>query len=164
MADIGYEIYREGDDTILAVDTRRVSKVRGIVLIAITCLIGLYFLRIALTSANDRVLGAAIFVASIVFAAVTLRAIRTIMIRNIIFTTDALVVDSDGGRRSFELPLVEGFSSSRHALKMRYGSRSVTLLRRLLHADRVHAGVCQVLREYEQRREGNFPLRVAKQA
>jgi hypothetical protein len=102
--------------------------------------------------------------ASIVCAAVTLRAVRTIVIRNIIFTTDALVIDSDGGRRSFELPLVEGFSSSRHALKMRYGSKSVTLLRRLLHADRVNTGVNQVLQEYEQRRDGNFPLRDARQA
>ena len=154
----------ETDDTILAVDTRRVSKERGLILIAVTCLIGLFFLGIALTSGNDRVLGTTIFLASVVCAAVALRAIRTIVVRNIIFATDALVIDTDDGRRSFELALVEGFISSRHALKMRYGSKSVTLLRRLLDADRVHARASQVLQEYEQRKEGTFPLRDTKQA
>jgi hypothetical protein len=157
MANFGYAIYREGDDTILAVDTRRVSKERGLILIAATCLIGLFFLGIALTSSHHRALGTTIFLASVVCAAVTLRASRTIMVRNIIFTPEALVVDSDGGRRSFELALVEGFISSRYALKMRHGSESVTLLRRLLDAHGVCARASQVLREYATK-GGQFPV------
>ena len=151
MTDFAYRIFRHGEDTILAVDTRSVSKGRGFVLAAFSGLIGLFFLVEALTSEHDSTLGLTIFVASAILAGATLYAIRRIVVRNIIFTADALLVDGDAGRRSFELAQIEGVLPSRHSLKMKYGPEAVTLLRRVPDADRVGARVNRVLQEYKQR-------------
>jgi hypothetical protein len=144
----GYRIVRRGGNVILAVDTRSVSKARGLLLAAFFGVLGVCFLLIAVTSRNDAVLGTAIFLVSEFCAAGTLYAIRRVVVRNIIFTPDALVVEGDDGRRSFELSQIARFFSSGQTLMMRYGSESIPLMRRLPSPIRVEAQVRRLLEEY----------------
>lgn len=148
MAEFGYRIMRQDGNAILSVDTRTVSKVRGGLLAAIFGVLGLCFLLVAVTSRNDAVLGTVIFLVSEFCAAATLFAIRRVVVRTIVFTPDALVVEGDYGRRSFDLRQIVRFFSSGQTLMMKYGSESVTVLRRLPSAARVEARVGRLLEEY----------------
>jgi len=148
VAEFGYRIHRRHGNTILAVDTRTVGKLGGGLLIALFGLVGVFFLLIAITSKNDAVLGTAIFLVSVTCALVTLFAIRRIVVRSIIFTPEALLVEGDQGRRSFDVSEIACFFSSRHSLKMTYGTASVTVLRRLPSAARIEAQVARLLDEY----------------
>ncbi len=103
MAQFGYRIVRRDGNAILAVDTRSVSKIRGMVLAAFFGVLGLCFLLIAVTSRSDALLSGVIFLVSEFCAVGTLYAIRRIVVRNIVFTPDTLLVEGDDGRRSFEL-------------------------------------------------------------
>jgi hypothetical protein len=148
VAEFGYRIVRRGGNAILAVDTRSVSKFRGMLLAAFFGVLGLCFLLIAITSKNDALLSGAIFLVSEFCAAGTLYAIRRVVARNIVFTPDALLVEGDDGRRSFELEQITRFFSSGQTLMMRYGSESVPVMRRLPSAARIEAQVGRLLEEY----------------
>ena len=148
MAEFGYRIDRRDGNAILAVDTRTVSKLRGGLLAGFFAVLGLCFLLIAVTSKNDAALGIAIFLASEFCAAVTLYAMKRVVVKSIVFTPDMLLVDGEHGRRSFDLALIERFSSSGQTLMMTYGSEAVTVLRRVPRAARVEARVGRLLREY----------------
>jgi hypothetical protein len=148
VAQFGYRIVRQDGNAILAVDTRSVSKVHGILLAGFFGVLGLCFLLIAITSKNDSLLGMVIFLVSEFCAGGTLYAIRRVVVRNIIFTPDALLVEGDDGRRSFELSQIARFFSSGQTLMMRYGSESVPLMRRLPSPIRVEAQVRRLLKEY----------------
>lgn len=152
MADFGYRIIREGGDAILAVDTRTVSKGRGSVMVAGFGVLGLCFLLIAVTSKNDAVLGTAIFLVGEFCAAGTLYAMTRVVVRNIVFTPDALLAYGDQGRRSFDLQQVERFFASRETLMMEYGGEAVAVMRRLPSAARVEAQVSRLLKEYRAQR------------
>lgn len=148
MAQFGYRIVRRDGNAILAVDTRSVSKVRGLLLAAFFGVLGLCFLLIAITSKNDSLLGGVIFVVSEFCAGGTLYAIRRVVVRNIVFTPDALLVEGDEGRRSFELEQIARFFSSGQTLMMKYGGESVPVMRRLPSAARIEAQVERLLEEY----------------
>ncbi len=75
----------------------------------------------------------------------TLYAIRRVVVRNIIFTPDALLVEGDDGRRSFDLNQIARFFSSGQTLMMKYGTESVPVMSRLPSADRVAARVNRLL-------------------
>lgn len=148
VAEFGYRIARRDGHIILAVDTRSVSKVRGCLLAGFFGLLGLGFLLIAVTSKNDSLLGGTIFVVSEACALATLYAIRRVVVRNIVFTPDALVVDGDYGRRSFDLQQIARVFASHQTLMMTYGGETVPLLRRLPNAARVEAQVGRLLKEH----------------
>ena len=148
MAQFGYRIVRQNGIAILAVDTRAVSKVRGMLLAAFFCVLGICFLLIAITSKNDSLLGGLIFLVSQFCAAGTLYAIRRTVVRNIVFTPDAMLVEGDDGRRSFELDQIANFFSSGQTLMMKYGSESVPVMRRLPSVSRIESQVGRLLKEY----------------
>lgn len=149
MAIYGYRIIRDGANAILAVDTRSVSKGRGLLLGALSAAAGVFFLLIAVTSHHDRVLGTVIFLISVLCLAGCLYGVRTVVVRTIVFTPDALLVEGDYGRRFFELAPIEGVFASHETLKMKYGSETVTILRRLPDADRVKSRIDGLLREFK---------------
>jgi hypothetical protein len=148
VAEFGYRIDRRDGHVILAVDTRTVSKLRGCLLAAFFGVLGLCFLLIALTSRSDALLGGTIFLVSEFCALGTLYAIRRVVVRKIVFTPDALVVDGDYGRRSFDLQLIARVFASHQTLMMTYGGETVPVLRRLPSAARVGAQVGRLLEEY----------------
>jgi hypothetical protein len=148
VGEFGYRIIRQGGNAVLAVDTRTVSKFRGGLLAAVFGLLGVCFLLIAATSKNDAVLGTVIFLVSEFCAAATLYAMRRVVVRNIVFTPDTLLVEGDHGRRSFDLKLIARFFSARQTLMMEYGTESVAVLRRLPSAARIEAQVGRLLAEY----------------
>lgn len=147
MAQFGYRIVRRNGHAILAVDTRSVSKARGVLLAAFFGVLGLCFLLIAITSKSDVLLSGLIFLVSEFCAAGTLYAIRRVVVRTIIFTPDALLVEGDDGRRSFDLNQIARFFSSGPTLMMKYGAESVPVMRRLPSAARIEAQVGR-LEEY----------------
>jgi hypothetical protein len=148
VAEFGYRIVRRDGHVVLAVDTRTVSKVRGGLLAAFFGVLGLCFLLIAMTSKSDTLLGGTIFLVSELCALGILYAIRRVVVRNIVFTPDALLVDGDYGRRSFDLKQIARFFASHQTLMMKYGSETVPVLRRLPSAARVEAQVGRLLKEY----------------
>lgn len=148
MAQFGYRIVRRDGNAILAVDTRSVSKFRGGLLAAFFGVLGLCFLLIAITSKSDSLLGGVIFLVSEFCALGTLYAIRRVVVRNIVFTPDALLVEDDEGRRSFDLNQIARFFSSGQTLMMKYGSESVPVMRRLPSAARIEAQAGRLLEEY----------------
>jgi hypothetical protein len=89
-----------------------------------------------------------IFLVSEFCAAGTLCAIRRVVVRNIVFTPDAMLVEGDEGRRSFDLDLIARFFSSGQTLMMKYGTESVPVMRRLPSAARIEAQVGRLLKEY----------------
>jgi hypothetical protein len=156
VAEFGYSVEREGDRTILAVDTRSVNKGFGLAMAGLSGLVGLGFLLAALrsTQQDERWLEIAIVLASAVCVAVTLMEIGRIVVRKVVFTADTLVVDADGVIQFFELSLVEGLEASGHTLKVRYGSQALTLLKRVPDIGRVEARVGRLLEEHKQRAPG----------
>jgi hypothetical protein len=148
VAQFGYRIVRRDGNAILAVDTRSVSKFRGGLLAAFFGVLGLCFLLIAITSKNDALLGGVIFLVSEFCALGTLYAIRRVVVRNIVFTPDALLVEGDEGRRSFDLNQIARFFSSGQTLMMKYGTESVPVMSRLPSAARIEAQVGRLLEEY----------------
>lgn len=148
MAQFGYRIVRQDGNAVLAVDTRSVSKVRGMLLAVFFGVLGLCFLLIAVTSKNDSLLGGVIFLVSEFCAAGTLYAIRRVVVRNIVFTPDVVLVEGDNGRRSFDLNQIARFFSSGETLMLQYGTEPVPVMRRLPTVARVEAQVGRLLDEY----------------
>jgi hypothetical protein len=159
VAQYGYRILRRDSHAILAVDTRTVSKVRGILLAGFFGVLGIGFLLIAMTSRNDALLGGVIFLVSEFCALGTLYAIRRVVVRNIVFTPDTLFVEGDDGRHSYDLTLIERFVATGQTLSMQYGSETVTVLRRLPRAARVAAQVSRLLEEFSPVVDAPEPVR-----
>lgn len=150
VAQFGYRIVRRDGNAILAVDTRAVSKVRGVLLASFFGVLGLCFLLIAITSRNDALLGGVIFLVSEFCAIGTLYATRRVVVRNIVFTPDAMVVQGDDGRHSFDLVHIARFFSTGQTLMMAYGSETVPVMRRLPSPARIEAQVRRLLEEYRR--------------
>lgn len=150
MAIYGYRIIRQGTDTVLAVDTRSVSKARGLLLLIVSSLFGLFFLGIAVTSKNDRLLALFIFLFAAICVVGSIYLIKKIVVRHIAFTPDTLYVDGESNeRRSFDMSLVEGFSTIRETLRVKYGSEQVALLRRVPNVAAVQTQAALLLEKYK---------------
>ena len=150
MAIYGYRIVREGTDTVLAVDTRSVSKARGLLLLITSSLFGLFFLGIAVTSHNDRVLATIIFLFSMICVVGSVYLIKKIVVRHIAFTPDTVYVDGAATEsHSFDLSQIEGFSSVRETLRMKYGSEQVNVLRRIPNVAAVQTQAALLLEKYK---------------
>src|SRR5476651_352849 len=96
VADYGYRVTREGGNTVLAFDTRSVSKIRGLLLIIFSGLFGVFFLMLAVTSRNDRILASAIFLFSLICIVGSIYLVKKREKRAVTFTPIALLVDGDG--------------------------------------------------------------------
>jgi hypothetical protein len=133
--DYGYRIIRQGGNTVLTFDTRSVSKIRGLLLIGFSGIFGVFFLMLAVTSKNDRILASAIFLFSLICIVGSVYLVRKRVRRSMTFTPVDLLIDGDGTGgldiRSYDLAHVESFSSYRETLTMKYGIESVRVLRRV---------------------------------
>jgi hypothetical protein len=160
VADYGYRIIREGGNTVLTFDTRSVSKIRGLLLIGFGGIFGAFFLLLAVTSRNDRILASAIFLFSLICIVGSVYLVRKRVRRSMTFTPADLLIDGDGAGgldvRSFELAYVESFSSYRETLTMKYGIESVRVLRRVLNVSEIKHQAGLLLAEYK-RHNANLP-------
>jgi hypothetical protein len=153
VAEYGYRIIREGSNTVLAFDTRSVSKLKGLMLIGFSGIFGFFFLLLAVTSRNDRVLASAIFLFSLICIVGSVYLVKKRVTRAMTFTPTDLLIDgdSDGGLdvRSYELPHIEGFSSYRETLTMKYGIESLKVLRRVPNVGEIQTQAGLLLTEYK---------------
>lgn len=155
MAIYGYRIIREGTDTVLAVDTRSVSKARGLLLLIASSLFGIFFLALAVTSRNDRVLATFIFLFSAICVVGSIYLIKKVVVRHLAFTPDTLYVDGEGTEsHSFDLTQIEGFSTVRETLRMKYGGEQVTVLRRIPNVAAVQTQAGLLLERYKLPKRG----------
>jgi len=146
----GYGLVREGANAVLAVNARSVSRLRGLLLIVFSAIAGIFFLLLAVTSRNDRMLATAIFLFSLICVVGSVYLVKKIVVRTITFTPTALLVDDEGGEgHSFDLAYIESFSFVRETLKMKYGAEHVTVLRRIPHVARIQPQLAALLEEYQ---------------
>jgi len=154
VADYGYRVMKEGGNTVLAFDTRSVSKLRGLLLIIASGIFGVFFLLLAVTSRNDRILASAIFLFSLICIVGSVYLVRKRVRRAMTFTPAALLVASDGEGGleilSYDLEHVDGFSSYRETLTMKYGIESVKVLRRVPNVGAIKAQAGTLLEEYKR--------------
>jgi len=154
VAEYDYRIIREGRNTVLTFDTRSVSKIRGLLLIGLSGIFGAFFLLLAVTSKNDRILASAIFLFSVICIVGSLYLVRKRVRRSMTFTSADLLIDGDGASgldvRSYELAYVESFSSYRETLTMKYGIESVKVLRRVPNVGEIRHQAELLLMEYKR--------------
>ena len=154
MADYGYRVIREGKNASLTFDTRSVSKLRGALLIVASSLFGVFFLLLAITSKNDRILAGAIFLFSLICIVGSVYLVRKTARAVLTFTPDAVLVDADSGGnrevRSYDLAHIESFGSYRETLTMKYGVEQVKVLRRVPGVADVQRNAASLLEEYKR--------------
>jgi hypothetical protein len=156
VADYGYRIIREGGNTVLTFDTRSVSKIKGLLLIVFSGIFGFFFLLLAATSKNDRILASAIFLFSLICTVGSIYLVRKRVTKTMTFTPIDLLIDGDGDGglevRSYEMAYVGGFSSYRETLTMKYGIESLKVLRRVPNVGEIQAQAGMLLEEYNRLR------------
>src|SRR5471030_3091064 len=154
VADYGYRVMKEGGNTVLAFDTRSVSKIRGLLLIIASGIFGVFFLLLAVTSRNDRILASAIFLFSLICIVGSVYLVRKRVRRAMTFTPTDLLIDGDGDGglevRSYELEHIAGFSSYRETLTMKYGIEAVKVLRRVPNVGNIQSQAGMLLEEYKR--------------